>query len=106
VIEGYAEHVMDESAGTLEPGYARLRTRLEVRRANRGGLAEVLARLLGMELKLRQYRQGKRFCDTVAARSGIGTLNGVWRAPAALPTLPELEHPEDWLRRTASPVSA
>jgi putative hydrolase len=106
VIEGYAEHVMDAAAGRLDPGYARLRTRLDARRANRGGLAEVVARLLGMELKLRQYRLGKRFCDAVASEEGIGALNEVWRGPEALPTLPELERPLEWLGRTAAPAPA
>ena len=60
VIEGHAEHVMDAAAGRVDPGYARLRERLEARRASRGGLGEVILRILGLELKLRQYtaRQG------------------------------------------------
>ena len=31
-------------------------------------------------MKLRQYRQGKAFCDEVAERRGIVTLNKVWRS--------------------------
>jgi putative hydrolase len=106
VIEGHAEHVMDAAAEDLDPGYARLRTALEGRRANRGGLGDVIARLLGMELKLRQYRLGKAFCDTVAREVGVAGLNGVWRHPESLPTLGELERPHDWLRRTAAPAPA
>jgi coenzyme F420 biosynthesis associated uncharacterized protein len=101
VIEGYAEHVMDAVGERLDPGYARLRSRLEARRANRSGLAEVIARLLGLEMKMRQYRLGKAFCDRIAAEAGIATLNDVWRAPAALPTVAELERPKDWLARSA-----
>ncbi len=106
VIEGYAEHVMDAAGGRLDRAHARLRARLDARRANRGGLAEVIARLLGMELKLRQYRLGKRFCDEVAAEAGTDGLNEVWRAPEALPTVAELEQPLAWLGRVARPVSA
>jgi coenzyme F420 biosynthesis associated uncharacterized protein len=106
VIEGHAEHVMDAAGGALEPGYARLRDRLEARRADRGGLADVIARLLGMELKLRQYKQGKAFCDEVAEGTGVDGLNVVWRSPEALPTLEELEHPSDWMRRAAAPAPA
>jgi coenzyme F420 biosynthesis associated uncharacterized protein len=106
VIEGHAEHVMDAAAERIDPGYARLRSRLEARRANRSGLADVIARLLGMELKLRQYRLGKAFCDTVAREAGIEGLNQVWRAPEGLPTLTELERPLDWLRRTATGAPA
>ena len=104
VIEGHAEHVMDAAAGQLDPGYARLRERLEARRASRGGLGEVILRLLGLELKLRQYRLGKAFCDAVVEEAGIEGLNRVWRAPEALPTLAELEQPEGWLRRVGAGV--
>src|SRR5262245_14705401 len=106
VIEGHAEHVMDAAAASLDPGYARLRTRLEARRASRGGLAEVIARLLGMELKLRQYRLGKAFCDAVVAEAGPEALNGIWRAPGALPSLAELERPLEWLGRTPAATPA
>jgi coenzyme F420 biosynthesis associated uncharacterized protein len=106
VIEGHAEHVMDATTEALDPGYARLRSAIEARRAHRGGLADVIARLLGMELKLRQYRAGKAFCDTVAREAGIGVLSQVWRRPEALPTLGELERPHDWVRRATAPAPA
>ena len=99
VIEGHAEHVMDTAAGQVDPGYARLRERLEARRTSRGGLAEVIMRILGLELKLRQYRLGKAFCDAVVGEAGIEGLNRLWRAPEALPTLAELDQPKRWLAR-------
>ena len=82
VIEGHAEHVMDAAAGPLDPGYARLRDRLEARRASRGGLGEVIARLLGMELKLRQYtaRQGV-LRRASSPRRHRGAEPGLARAP-------------------------
>ncbi len=99
VIEGHAEHVMDAAGAATEPGYARLRERLDMRRARRGGLGEVVSRLLGMELKLRQYKLGKSFCDAVAEEGGIEGLNRVWTGPEVLPTAEELEHPSRWLER-------
>jgi coenzyme F420 biosynthesis associated uncharacterized protein len=99
VIEGHAEHVMDMAGAATEPGYARLRERLETRRARRGGLGEVVSRLLGMELKLRQYKLGKAFCDAVAEDGGIDGLNRVWSGPESLPTAEELERPSLWLKR-------
>jgi coenzyme F420 biosynthesis associated uncharacterized protein len=99
VIEGHAEHVMDAAAAANEPGYARLRERLDAHRARRGGLGEVISRLLGMELKLRQYRLGKAFCDTIADAGGLEALNRVWSSPAALPSNEELERPHLWIER-------
>lgn len=106
VIEGHAEHVMDAAAEKIDPGYARLRARLEARRASRGGLGEAIARMLGLELKLRQYRLGKGFCDAVVAEAGIETLNQLWHGPEALPTLAELERPPDWLARVGTRSAA
>jgi coenzyme F420 biosynthesis associated uncharacterized protein len=106
VIEGHAEHVMDAASGQLDPAYARLRERLEARRASRGGLGEVILRLLGLERKLRQYRIGKAFCDAVVDEAGIEALNRVWRAPEALPTLGELEQPGSWLARVGAGSAA
>lgn len=101
VIEGYAEHVMDAIGNELDPGYARLRDAIEAERRRRGMLDAIAVRLLGLDMKLRQYGLGKRFADFVAARSGIIGLNAVWREPAALPDRDELESPDRWLARVS-----
>ena len=66
----------------------------------------LLERLLGFDLKLRQYKQGKAFCDAVVVAGGIGALNRVWEAPELLPTLAEVEAPALWLARTGGPAAA
>ncbi len=102
VIEGHAEHVMDAAASDLGPELAELRRRLDERRARRNGLGDLIARLLGMDLKLRQYELGKAFCDAVVDEAGAGALRAVWRSPADLPDLAELERPQRWLERVAA----
>jgi uncharacterized protein (DUF2342 family) len=77
-----------------------LRSALQRRRRDRSGLLKLLERLIGMDLKLRQYELGKRFCDAVVARGGIDALNRAWGSPEAMPTLAELEDPVAWLERT------
>lgn len=99
VIEGHAEHVMDACAADLGPDLTELRRKLDERRGRRGGLGEVVARLLGMEAKLRQYELGKQFCDGVVAEGGRGSLRLVWRSPGDLPSPEELEDPAAWLSR-------
>jgi len=100
VLEGYAEHVMDAVGAAVIDDLPRLRAALERRRADRSGLLRLLEKLIGMDMKLRQYEQGKRFCDGVVERAGIAGLNRVWESPDRLPTLHELEDPAGWLRRT------
>ncbi len=99
VVEGHAEHVMDALAPELVPQHEGLRAAMDARRQSRSAPERVLLRLLGMEMKLRQYKVGKEFCDAVVATAGIDGLNRVWVGPEALPTLAELEHPADWLAR-------
>jgi coenzyme F420 biosynthesis associated uncharacterized protein len=100
LVEGYSEHVMDAVGSRVLPAYAGLREAMERRRQSRSAPERVLQRLLGLDLKLRQYELGKRFCDAVVERSGIERLNRAWAAPEALPTLTELGRPNAWLART------
>jgi coenzyme F420 biosynthesis associated uncharacterized protein len=106
VIEGHAEHVMDVVAPDLVPSLSRLREALDRRRRTQSRLSRLVGRLLGLELKMRQYEQGKRFCDAVVAQGGVAALHHVFSGPDALPTLAELDDPGGWLARTAAPVSA
>jgi putative hydrolase len=100
VLEGYAEHVMDVTGAQVLDDLPGLRTAMQRRRRDRSGLLRLVERLFGMDLKMRQYEQGKAFCDGVVARGGIEGLNRVWRGPDALPTVPELDDPAGWLART------
>jgi coenzyme F420 biosynthesis associated uncharacterized protein len=101
LVEGHAEHVMDEIGAELLPSLPRLRAAMTRRRSSRGLPWRVLERLLGLELKLRQYESGRRFCDAVVAAGGPPALARAWSGPEALPTTAELESPEKWLTRMA-----
>ena len=100
VIEGHAEHVMDAVAPDLLPSLPKLRSALDRRRKSQSGLSRLVARLLGLELKLRQYEQGKYFCDEIVRERGVEALHHLWSGPDALPTLAELREPRTWLART------
>ena len=100
LLEGYAEHVMDVVGADLLEDVQTLRAALDRRRQERSGLLRVLERLIGFDLKLRQYEQGKAFCDAVVARGGIAALNRAWASPESLPRFEELDDPEGWLART------
>jgi coenzyme F420 biosynthesis associated uncharacterized protein len=99
VLEGYAEHVMDAVGAQVLADLPALRSALQRRRRDRSGLLKVLERLIGMDLKMRQYEQGKAFCDGVVARAGMDGLNHVWDGPDAMPSMQELDDPAGWLRR-------
>jgi coenzyme F420 biosynthesis associated uncharacterized protein len=102
VIEGHAEHVMDAVAPDLLPSLPRLRRSLDSRRRTQSRLSRLVGRLLGLELKLRQYERGKAFCDAIVRRAGPGALRVVFSAPEALPSLAEIGEPTAWLERTGA----
>jgi coenzyme F420 biosynthesis associated uncharacterized protein len=105
LIEGHAEHVMDAvGADVLGEELAPLRAALDERRATRSPGWRLLERLLGLELKLRQYEDGRRFCDAVVAEGGMAALNRAWSGPEALPSIEELADPHRWIERTHVPV--
>ncbi len=109
LIEGHAEHTMDAVGVEVLPSLPRLRSAMNRRRESYRRSASalpwrVLERLLGLELKLRQYEIGRRFCDAVVESAGPETLAIAWSSPAELPTTAELAEPALWLERIQVPA--
>jgi coenzyme F420 biosynthesis associated uncharacterized protein len=102
LVEGYAEHVMDAVGDQLDPGYGDLRRALDSDRERRGLLDSIVSKVLGLEMKLAQYRRGKAFADEVVRAHGIRTLNRAWSEPEALPRPDELDSPEEWVGRVGA----
>ena len=88
------------------PGHEGLRIAMDARRRSRSAPQRLIEGLLGLDMKMRQYEQGKVFCDAVVAEGGMDALNRVWASPESLPTPLELEHPLDWLARVGPAPAA
>jgi uncharacterized protein (DUF2342 family) len=97
-IEGYAELVMDEA---FDGEYADLRRKLDERRSGRGPLQQLIRRVLGLNMKRRQYERGKEFFEAVVDARDIETAGRVWESPETLPSDEELDDPSMWLARVA-----
>ncbi|WP_229117720.1 zinc-dependent metalloprotease [Enemella evansiae] len=98
LLEGHADVVMDRVGPEVIGSVTQIRQRFERRRSGRG-LDKVVRRLLGMDLKLAQYRDGARFCRAVVDRVGFTGFNQALASPAELPSLAEIHDPDAWLRR-------
>ena len=103
LLEGHAEWVMDAVGPDVIPSLPRLRRRMEQRRSNPGQADGMLRRLLGMDAKLRQYRNGRTFVEGVVAEVGVAGFNRIWESPDTLPTLAEIRDPERWVARVHVP---
>lgn len=100
LLEGHADVVMDEVGPQAIPTVRSIRAAFQSRRASaEGGMEGVMRKLLGMDVKARQYAQGARFVRAVLADGGMERLNQVWEGPVNLPTRIEIENPELWLQR-------
>ncbi len=99
LLEGHADVVMDDVGPAHVPSVAVIRERFERRRDGVGLLDKVLRRLLGLEAKMRQYRDGARFVRAVQDQVGVDGFNAVWTAPDTLPSPAEIADPGAWVRR-------
>lgn len=102
VVEGHGNYVMDAAGARVIPSLARMRHVFDKRREHLGYVQKVIGSAIGLEMKLRQYELGQRFCEAVVARHGPAVLSQLWVGPANLPSLEELKDPERWLARVAA----
>ncbi|MGP8300041.1 zinc-dependent metalloprotease [Streptomyces inhibens] len=100
LLEGHADYVMDGVGPDVVPSVAEIREKFQKRRASGAGrLDQALRKLLGLDAKLRQYRDGERFVRSVVEEVGMDGFNRVWTSPNTLPTKQEIAKPADWIAR-------
>ncbi|HWM35820.1 MAG TPA: zinc-dependent metalloprotease [Streptomyces sp.] len=103
LLEGHADYVMDGVGPEVVPSVAEIREKFQKRRATGAGrLDQALRKLLGLDAKLRQYREGERFVRAVVEDLGMDGFNRVWTSPNTLPTKAEIGKPADWIARMRS----
>ncbi len=102
VVEGHGNFVMDSIGADVIPSFGRMRATFERRREQTGAVQRAINHAIGLELKMRQYELGQRFCEAIWARAGSEAFARLWSAPEELPTLKELREPDLWLHRVAA----
>lgn len=100
LLEGHADFVMDGVGPDVVPSVAEIREKFQQRRAKGASRLDLaLRKLLGLDAKLRQYRDGERFVRAVVEEVGMDGFNRVWTSPNTLPTKAEIAKPADWITR-------
>ena len=99
LLEGHGHVVMDRIGARTLVTQDRMSRVLKLRRKDPRTAA--FMRLIGMEMKLKQYEMGERFIHAVERQAGFEALDRAWSEPAALPTLAEIKDPQQWLERVA-----
>jgi coenzyme F420 biosynthesis associated uncharacterized protein len=100
LLEGHADFVMDGVGPRVVPSVADIRRKFAQRRAKGASRIDaIVRRVIGMDAKIRQYRDGARFVGAVVEQAGMTGFNRVWTSPNTLPTRAEIHDPAAWLAR-------
>jgi coenzyme F420 biosynthesis associated uncharacterized protein len=106
LLEGHAEFVMDGVGPEVIPSVEEIRAKFNRRRETGNPLEKAIRRLLGIEVKMRQYAEGRKFVHGVVERVGMDGFNKVFSSPLTLPRLEELGDPDAWVARVHGPQPA
>ena len=104
LLEGHAEFVMDGVGPEVIPSVESIRAKFNRRREGGNPLEKAIRRLLGIEVKMRQYAEGRKFVHGVVERVGMAGFNKIFSSPLTLPRLDELGDPDAWVARVHGPV--
>jgi coenzyme F420 biosynthesis associated uncharacterized protein len=99
LVEGHGDYVMDAVGPKVVPSVEEIRAKFSARRVSGGRIEQAIRRILGIDLKMKQYEQGSRFVKTVVEEAGMEVFNKVWTSPETLPTRDEITSPQSWLAR-------
>jgi coenzyme F420 biosynthesis associated uncharacterized protein len=99
LVEGHGDYVMDAVGPRVVPSVEEIRAKFSARRVSGGRIEQAIRRILGIDLKMKQYEQGSRFVKTVVDEAGMEVFNKVWTSPETLPTRDEITSPQSWLAR-------
>jgi coenzyme F420 biosynthesis associated uncharacterized protein len=99
LVEGHGDFVMDAVGPSVVPSVAQIRAKFAQRREGGSKLDRTIRRLLGIDLKMKQYAEGAAFVRKVVDQAGMDGFNRVWTSPNTLPTPAEVADPDAWVRR-------
>lgn len=97
LLEGHGHVVMDR-IGERELVTQETMSRI-IKQRRQDPRTAMLMRLVGLEMKLKQYENGARFIEQVERHAGWSALDHAWQSPEQLPTLAEIDNALLWLER-------
>jgi coenzyme F420 biosynthesis associated uncharacterized protein len=99
LLEGHGHVVMDRVGAREIVDVNRMSNVLKARRKDPKSAA--LMKLIGIEMKMRQYEDGARFIAEVERLASWDALSMVWESEQTLPTIEEIRDARLWLDRMA-----
>ena len=99
LLEGHADVVMDGVGPEVIGSVDSIRAKFDERRKGVGTLDRLVRRLLGLDAKMAQYRDGAAFVRAVVDKVGMSEFNAVFAGPENLPSKAEIHDPDAWVAR-------
>ena len=99
LLEGHANVMMDSVDRKIVPTVKTIRRRFDAKSEKHTWFGQLIRKLIGLEAKAKQYKQGQSFVSTVVDRVGLETFNTVWHCPENLPLADELDDADAWIGR-------
>ena len=99
LLEGHADVVMDGVGPEVIGSVEAIRAKFDERRKGAGALDRLVRRLLGLDAKMAQYRDGAAFVRAVVDKVGMSEFNAVFAGPEHLPSKAEIHDPQAWVAR-------
>ncbi|MDO5749722.1 MAG: zinc-dependent metalloprotease [Rothia sp. (in: high G+C Gram-positive bacteria)] len=99
LLEGHANVVMDAIDASIVPSVKTIRQRFDRRSSIQKIVRRALNKLLGMEKKLAQYKNGQKFVQHIVDQRGMEEFNRVWERAENLPSEAEIHDPDAWIAR-------
>ena len=99
LLEGHANVVMDAVDSSIVPTVRTIRRRFNRRSETQKILTKFMSKLLGIDRKLRQYKDGQKFVQFIVDARGMQQFNRIWYGAQNLPTETEIHNPQAWIDR-------
>lgn len=97
LLEGHGHVVMDRVGAREIPDVSRMSNVLKARRKD--PRSALILKLIGIEMKMRQYEDGAKFINKVERLASWDALSMAWESAETLPTLDEIRDARLWLER-------
>lgn len=105
VLEGHGDLVMSRAATPqVIPEAERFEETLHSRRASPNVITKLISQLYGLDAKVRQYEQGRKFLEAIEVAAGNQGLMKLFEASENMPDLEEIASPDLWLSRVMTPA--
>ncbi|GAG77519.1 unnamed protein product, partial [marine sediment metagenome] len=99
ILEGYSNFVMDEIGSKMISSFKTLKIKFENRRKIINPVEKIFRKIIGIELKLKQYEMGQKFANYIHKKMNMIGLNLLYENEKNIPTIDEIKNPDKWINR-------